>query len=109
MKEAIKILGASIGKPSLKYKKLPQAIFRKGLIDNGGLTPDAAGLLIEINNAISSGEVKAETRTELNTTSTTLEDFAASTFAPAYLATPKPKLKEKFGGAFLRMILFFIT
>ncbi len=35
------ILGASIGRPNLRYVRFPERILRMGLIGNGGLSPDA--------------------------------------------------------------------
>jgi uncharacterized protein YbjT (DUF2867 family) len=106
MTEVTRILGASIGKPDLKYVEFPDAIFRKGLIGGGGLTPNAADLAIEINRGIGSGVVKAEPRSKANTTPTTLEQFAKTTFAPAFAAAPDASVSDRFGGLLLRSILF---
>jgi hypothetical protein len=105
MTEVTRILGASIGKPDLKYVKFPDAIFRKGLIGGGGLTPNAADLAIEINRGIDSGVVKAEPRSKANTTPTTLEQFAKTAFAPAFEAAPNASFSDRLGGLFLRAFL----
>jgi hypothetical protein len=105
MTEVTRILGASIGKPDLKYVEFPDAVFRKGLI-RGGLTPNAADLAVEINRGIDSGVVKAEPRSRTNTTPTTLEEFAKTTFAPAFGAAPDASFSDRFGGLFLRSFLF---
>jgi hypothetical protein len=40
-----------------------------------------------------------------NTTPTTLEEFARTTFAPAFRAAPGASFSERFGGRFLRSYL----
>ena len=99
------ILGASIGRPRLGYVKFPEGVFKKGLTGGGGLSPNAADMLIEINRAINSGRVKAVPRSMYNTTETSLEEFAKTVFAPAFKAAPDPSLKDKIGGLMLRGIL----
>jgi uncharacterized protein YbjT (DUF2867 family) len=103
--EVTRILGAAIGKQDLKYVEFPDAIFRKGVIAAGGLSPHAADMAIEINRGIDSGLIKAESRTKLNTTPTTLEEFARDTFVPAFKTAPNASFSEKFGGMFLRTYL----
>ncbi len=106
MIEATRILGASIGKPELKYVELPDAVLRKGLIGSCGLSPNAADLAIEINRGIDCARVKAEPRSKLKTTPTTLEEFAKTSFAPAFKGTPEAEFGDRFGGLFLRSFLF---
>jgi len=105
MTEITRILGASIGRPNLKYVEFPDGVFRKGLL-SGGLTPNAAEFAIQINRGIDSGVVKAEARSASNTTQTTVEEFAKTTFAPAFNAAPEPGFGDRFGGLFLRSFLF---
>ncbi|MGH3576123.1 MAG: hypothetical protein ACRDU0_00970, partial [Mycobacterium sp.] len=105
MTEVTHILGASIGRPTLRYVRFPERVLRKGLIDNGGLSPDAADLLIQTNRGINSGLIKAEPRSPRNTTPTTLEQFAASTFAPAYQAAPDASLSDRLAGRVLRSVV----
>ena len=106
MIEVTSALGASIGKPRLGYVEFPEGIFRKGLISNGGLSPNAAEMLIEINRAINSGRVKAGPRSQSNTTPTTLEEFAQNVFAPAFKAAPNPSISDRLGGFMLRSLLW---
>jgi hypothetical protein len=75
------------------------------VIAAGGLSPHAADMAIEINRGIDSGLIKAESRTKLNTTPTTLEEFARDTFVPAFKTAPNASFSEKFGGMFLRTYL----
>jgi uncharacterized protein YbjT (DUF2867 family) len=105
MTDVTRTLGASIGKPDLRYIRFPDAIMRKGLISNGGLSPNAADLLIETSHGINTRQVTAEPRSPHNTTPTTLEEFAEKVFAPKYLAAPEPSLRERLGGTFLRSYL----
>ena len=105
MTEITRILGASIGRPNLKYVEFPDGVFRKGLL-SAGLTPNAADFAIQINRGINSGLVKAEARSASNTTQTTVEEFAKTTFAPAFNAAPEPGFGDRFGGLFLRSFLF---
>jgi len=105
MTEVTRVLGAATGMPDLKYIEFPDAIFRKGVIAGGGLSPHAADMAVEINRGIDSGLIKTEPRSKLNTTRTTLEEFARTTFAPAFKTAPDVSLSEKFGGMFLRAYL----
>jgi hypothetical protein len=105
MTEVSRILGEAIGQPNLKYVQFPDAVFRKGLISAGGLSPHGADMAIEINHGIDSVLIKAEPRSKSNTTPTTLEEFARTTFAPAFKAAPNASLSEKLGGMFLRSYL----
>jgi len=106
MTEVTAALGRAIGKPNLKYIKLPPILLRKGMIDNGALSPNGADLAIEITRSIESGRVHAEPRSGLNTTPTTLEEFATTTFARAYLSASAASLSDRVGGQILRSLLF---
>jgi len=46
MTEITRILGASIGRPHIKYVEFPDGVFRKGLL-SAGLTPNAADFAIQ--------------------------------------------------------------
>jgi len=59
------------------------------MIDNGALSPNGADLAIEITRSIESGRVHAEPRSGLNTTPTTLEEFATTTL-PALICLLRP-------------------
>jgi uncharacterized protein YbjT (DUF2867 family) len=89
MTEATRILGASIGKPDLKYVEFPEADFRNGL-SAAGFSANVAELFVEMLRGLSGGFIKGEPRTTANTTLTTLEEFAKATFAPAFKASPIP-------------------
>jgi uncharacterized protein YbjT (DUF2867 family) len=102
MTEVSRILGASIGKPDLKYMRFPDNVMRNGLMGSGGLSSDAADNAIEINRAINSGLLHAESRTSSNNTPTTLEEFACTTFAPRFRAAPQAPLRDRLGALLLR-------
>jgi uncharacterized protein YbjT (DUF2867 family) len=83
-REATSILGTAIGKPELPYVDLSPDDLRKGLLD-AGLSESVADAYLEMENAFNNGSVQATvTRSALNTTPTTLEEFARDTFVPAY-------------------------
>lgn len=105
MREVTQILGASIDRPDLRYVRFPERVLRKGLIGNGGLSPDAADLLIQTNRGINSGLLKSEPRSPRNTTPTTLQQFAASIFAPAFTAAPDASLVDRLTGRVLRSVV----
>jgi uncharacterized protein YbjT (DUF2867 family) len=105
MTEVSRVLGASVGKSDLRYARFPDPVMRKGLISSGGLSPNAADLALEINHGINSGRLRAEPRSDSNTTPTTLEEFARTTFAPAFHAAPNAGLRDRVGGALLRSYL----
>lgn len=105
MIEVTHILGASIGKPKMKYIEFPKSVLKKGMVDSGKLSPDGADMLIEINHCISTGILKPEPRSIKNTTPTTLEEFARTQFAPAYNSMSETSAKDQFSGFFLRSFL----
>ena len=86
MQEAASIVGRSIGKPALSYTQVPFSMLELAL-GQMGLPKRSAGLLIELWKAGNAGLVAPqETRSASNTTPTTLDQFVADTFAPAYLS-----------------------
>ncbi len=103
MVEATRILGAAIGRPTLRYVRLPDAVLRKALIDRGGLSPDAADLALEIQHGINDGRLVAEPAPVAG--GTDLERFAATVFAPAYRQAEPASLRDRLGGLVLRTYL----
>ena len=82
--EAAKLIGSSIGKPSLGYQQMPEQIL-KGALVQMGMSSTFVGLLLEMADALNSGYMKSlEPRSASNTTPTTLEAFINDTFVPAY-------------------------
>lgn len=86
MTQAARILGEAIGKPGLKYVQLPYEETRRAMLA-AGLTAGYADAMNELSRHMNETMITGtEPRSEINTTATTLEDFARDVFAPAYLA-----------------------
>jgi uncharacterized protein YbjT (DUF2867 family) len=86
MAEAVSILGASVGLRNARYIQLPYEEARAGMI-GAGVSPSLADAVMQTARGFNEGRVWArEARSSQNTTETTLETFAAETFAPAYRA-----------------------
>jgi len=85
LEEAIAVIGRKIGHPELKYVQFTYDDATKGMIESG-ISPDMAGLYIEMSKALNDGLFAVNRpRTAENTTSTTIEKFA-DTFAEAFNA-----------------------
>ncbi|MFN0151072.1 MAG: SDR family NAD(P)-dependent oxidoreductase [bacterium] len=85
-REATRAIGAAIGKPDLAYVEFPYEDAEKALLGMG-MTPDWAATMIDLYRGFNEGRVAAtEARSKENTTPTTIEEFAATTFAAAYNA-----------------------
>lgn len=85
-REATAILGAAIGQPDLAYVELSYEDFRMGLLE-AGFSVSAADAYVKMYTAINAGRIQSTvSRNALNTTPTTLEEFAREVFAPAYQA-----------------------
>lgn len=84
MPKAAKILGAAVGKPDLKYRQIPYEAARKGMIDFG-ISAGYADALIELYRHFNDTAIRGtEVREKLNTTKTTLEQFAQDRFLPVF-------------------------
>ncbi|MGA3201896.1 MAG: NmrA family NAD(P)-binding protein [Bryobacteraceae bacterium] len=82
--EAAKTVGASIGKGDLTYKQVPAAQLKPVLMQIG-MSSNMADLLLEMADALNSGDMKMlERRSPANTTPTSLEAFVAEVFLPTY-------------------------
>lgn len=81
--EATALLGRAVGKPDLPYVQFDQESARQGMLA-AGLPAPTVELFLEMENAFNQGRVAAAPRSAENTTPTTLEQFAADTFAPAF-------------------------
>ena len=75
--EVAKIVGASIGKPDLKYVKFSYKDAKKGAVETGFISGNIADLFNELSEAMNNGKaLNAHKRTFGNSTPTTLEEFA---------------------------------
>jgi len=82
--EVAAIIGKAIGKPDLKYVRVPDDQFRAVLVQMG-MSDQFSKLLLEMIGALNSGHMRAlEPRASQNTTPTTFETFVAESFVPAY-------------------------
>ena len=82
--EVAAIIGKAIGKPDLKYVRVPDDQFRAALVQMG-MSDQFSALLLEMIGALNSGHMRAlEPRASQNTTPTTFETFVADSFVPAY-------------------------
>jgi uncharacterized protein YbjT (DUF2867 family) len=82
MNEVAATLGRAISRPDLAYVRLEEKALKDGLVA-AGFASAVAELFLELNRAIDAG-LSDVVRSAENTTPTTLEQFAADTFAPAY-------------------------
>jgi uncharacterized protein YbjT (DUF2867 family) len=84
LEESATILGPAIGRPALKYQQMANSIAAMGMRQMG-LSGEGVQLLLEMADALNDGWMKPlEARSDTNTTPTTMEQFAADVFAPAY-------------------------
>jgi len=82
--EVAAIIGNAIGKPDLKYVRVPDDQFQAVLVQMG-MSDQFSKLLLEMIGALNSGHMRAlEPRASQNTTPTTFETFVAESFVPAY-------------------------
>ncbi|HUI42891.1 MAG TPA: NmrA family NAD(P)-binding protein [Terriglobia bacterium] len=85
-KEAAAVIGKAVGKPELAYVQLPPQQVKPALTQMG-MSPGMADLLLEMSEALNSGYMVAlESRSEANTTPTSLETFVAEDFVPRFQA-----------------------
>jgi uncharacterized protein YbjT (DUF2867 family) len=82
--EVAAIIGNAIGKPDLKYVRVPDDQFRAVLVQMG-MSDQFSKLLLEMIGALNSGHMRAlEPRASQNSTPTSFETFVAESFVPAY-------------------------
>ena len=78
------IIGKAIGRPGLNYMQLGPAQLKPALVQMG-MSPNMAGLLLEMADALNSGYMAPlEPRSAHNTTPTSIETFVAEKFAPVF-------------------------
>lgn len=82
--EAIHIIGETIQKPDLEYVEVADKDMMKFLMGSG-ISEDSAEGLLEMETAIGNGTFMATvSRDKINTTATSFEEFARTTFLEAY-------------------------
>jgi uncharacterized protein YbjT (DUF2867 family) len=80
--EATTTIGIKIGLPNLQYVTFPYAEAEKGLIA-AGLSPDMSRLYVEMGRAFNEGRISVKRENGISTP-TTLEEFCATVFVPAF-------------------------
>jgi uncharacterized protein YbjT (DUF2867 family) len=86
MTDAVRTIGAAIGKPDLRYTQFPYEDAKKGMMGMG-MSADLAAQYVEMSRAFNEGKVKpTEAKSPKNTTVTTFEQFVTRVFAPAFKA-----------------------
>ncbi len=86
--EVARIIGRAIGKPDLEYRRIPDDQFRQS-VTQMGMSLNMANLLLEMCDALNSGQMRAlEPRSARNTTPTSYEEFVAKEFVPRYQEQP---------------------
>jgi uncharacterized protein YbjT (DUF2867 family) len=87
MAETARILGGAIGRDTLKYVQVGYEDVRQAFLGMG-VSPDLAGLYVEMLRGINAGHmVPTQARNARTTTPTPLEVFAREIFAPAFHAS----------------------
>ncbi len=82
--EAAAIIGKAIGRPDLKHMQADPAQAKAGMVQHG-LSANVADLFEEMSKAFSGGKINGAVEAgPTEVTPTSLENFAASVFAPAY-------------------------
>ncbi len=82
--EIIRVLGQTIKKPDLEYVEVPAKEMRNYLI-GAGIGEDWADSFLELADSFTNGTITGTiTRDKMNTTATSIEEFARTTFLDAY-------------------------
>lgn len=83
-REIIRVLGQAVGKPDLEYVEVPNQEMKNYLI-GAGMSENWANGILEISEAMGNGTIAATfKRNKANTTTTSIEEFARTTFLDAY-------------------------
>lgn len=82
--EMASIVGHAIGKPGLRYMQVPFMMIEPAFTQMG-VPKKMASLMVELLKAMNAGMLDPQQpRTTANTTATTIEEFVAQVFVPAY-------------------------
>lgn len=84
--EILRALGQAIEKPDLEYVEVSEKEMRNTLI-GAGLSPHVADAMNELSRSLGNGTINATvSRDRMNSTATSIEEFARTTFRAAYIA-----------------------
>lgn len=98
-REIIRVLAQAISKPDLEYVEVPNQEMKNYYI-GAGMSEDWANGMLETSEAIGNGTLAATIkRNKLNTTATSIEEFARTTFLDAYRKALATELQKKQGPA----------
>lgn len=93
--EIVRVLGQAIKKPDLEYVEISDEEMRKHLM-MAGMSGDWADSFNELAASFTDGTIAGTLqRNRLNTTTTSLEDFARDIFAPAYRQAVNDEIKKR--------------
>lgn len=96
-REIIRVMGQAIGKPDLEYVEVPTQEMKNYLV-GAGISEDWANGILETSEAIGNGTIAATIkRNKTNTTATSIEEFARTTFLDAYRKALATKLQKEQG------------
>ncbi|MGZ3770621.1 MAG: NmrA family NAD(P)-binding protein [Bdellovibrio sp.] len=83
-REIVRVLGQAIGKPDLEYVEVPNQEMKNYLI-GAGISENAATSILELADAFGKGSVQSTfKRNKMNSTPTSIEDFASTIFLDAF-------------------------
>ncbi|MGZ3773492.1 MAG: NmrA family NAD(P)-binding protein [Pseudobdellovibrionaceae bacterium] len=96
-REIVRVLGQAIGKPELEYVEVPNQEMKNYFL-GAGMSEDGANGLLEMSESFGKGIITATVkRTRANTTTTSIEEFARTTFLDAYRKGLALELQKKQG------------
>src|SRR5437773_323326 len=83
-REVASVIGKAVGRPSLAYVQMPPQQIKPALVQMG-MSPNVAGLILEMAEALNTGYMAAlEPRSPRNTTPTSIETFVLEEFVPRF-------------------------
>jgi len=83
MDEAARAVGAAIGQPKLSYTKAPAMMVRPAMISMG-MSGSVADSILEMDEGANQGLLVPESAPDRSLTPTTLDEFLAEEFVPAF-------------------------
>lgn len=96
-REIVRVIGQAISKPDLEYIEVPNLEMKNYYI-GAGMSEDWANGMLEISAAMGDGTIAATIkRNKINTTATSIEEFARTTFLEAYRRAVATDLLKKQG------------
>lgn len=95
MDEVVSVLSDTLKKRDLKYSELSTDKMKKIYLQNG-MTEDWADSYLDLSKALGNGTIVGTLqRDKMNTTATSIEEFARTSFAEAYRSTLSQELNRR--------------